>query len=164
MERDLRRAIERGQFSLHYQPQLDRDGLVGAEALIRWNHPERGMIPPKDFISLAEETGLILPLGQWVLETACHQVAAWAAGEHTTSIILAVNISALQFRQQDFLEQTLSTLERTGADPRRLKLELTESILVDNIETSSARWRLSDLMACHFRWTISGLATRRCPT
>jgi diguanylate cyclase (GGDEF)-like protein/PAS domain S-box-containing protein len=134
LEEDLRRAIEREQFALYYQPQLEHGEVVGAEALIRWNHPRRGVVAPGEFIPLAEETGLILPLGQWVLEIACRQIAAWGTRDDADPIVLAVNVSALQFRQPDFIEQMLATLERTGADPRYLKLELTESMLVDDIE------------------------------
>jgi len=134
MEGDLHRAIARGQFQLHYQPQMDHGGLVGAEALIRWHHPERGMVAPGKFIPLAEETGLILPLGQWVLETACRQLAVWAAREDTAHLTLAVNVSAVQFQQPDFVEQTLATLECTGARPQMLKLEIVESMLMNNVE------------------------------
>jgi diguanylate cyclase (GGDEF)-like protein/PAS domain S-box-containing protein len=134
MEDDLRQALQTDQFLLYYQPQLDRNRLIGAEALIRWNHPSRNILPPGEFISLAEETGLILPLGQWVLEAACLQIAAWGARRQTARLSVAVNISARQFRQQDFVAQVLATLENTGADPRNLRLELTESMLVENIE------------------------------
>ncbi|WP_411330804.1 EAL domain-containing protein [Desulfovibrio desulfuricans] len=138
-ENDLHLAIEREQFSLHYQPQWDHGSLVGAEALIRWNHPERGVVVPGDFIPLAEETGLILPLGQWVLQTACRQIAAWRDQPDMAHLTLAVNVSALQFRQPNFIDQTVTTLERTGADPQHLKLELTESMLVDNVEDVIAK-------------------------
>ena len=97
------------------------------------------MVAPGDFIPLAEETGLILPLGQWVLQTACRQIAAWRDQPDMAHLTLAVNVSALQFRQPNFINQTLTTLERTGADPRRLKLELTESMLVDNVEDVIAK-------------------------
>jgi len=134
LEEDLRQAIRACQFVLYYQPQIDRNRLVGAEALVRWNHPWRGILPPGDFIPLAEETGLILPLGRWVLESACAQIAAWAASRQTAQLSIAVNISARQFRQPDFVEQVLSALDRTGANPYNLKLELTESMLVENIQ------------------------------
>ncbi|PKU24050.1 EAL domain-containing protein [Telmatospirillum siberiense] len=139
MEEGLRLAIAKDQFLLYYQPQIDDGHLVGAEALIRWNHPENGVIAPGHFIPLAEETGLILPLGQWVLDTACRQIAAWAAREDTAHIVLAVNVSALQFRQPDFIERTFATLEQTGANPHNLKLELTESMLLDNVEDVIAK-------------------------
>jgi diguanylate cyclase (GGDEF)-like protein len=139
MEVDLRQAIKDGQFVLYYQPQMDRDHLVGAEALIRWQHPESGMVSPGEFIPLAEETGLILSLGNWVLGTACTQIAAWAEREDTCHITIAVNVSARQFRQSDFVDQVLTALDRTGANPQNLKLELTESMLVDNIEDVIAK-------------------------
>jgi len=101
---------------------------------VRWQHPQRGMVPPADFIPLAEESGLILPLGLWVLETACAQLAAWAVRPETAYLTLAVNVSVHQFRQADFADQVLAVLDHTGADPCRLKLELTESLLVSNVE------------------------------
>jgi len=135
MEDDLRQAIARQQFILHYQPQVLDDGrITGAEALVRWQHPVRGMVSPAEFIPLAEESNLILPLGKWVLETACNKLAAWSAQPDMAAMIIAVNVSAKQFRQRDFVEQVLTVVEQSGADPHRLKLELTESLLVDNIE------------------------------
>jgi diguanylate cyclase (GGDEF)-like protein/PAS domain S-box-containing protein len=134
LEEDIRQAIKTGQFVLYYQPQLDCAGLIGAEALIRWKHPRRGLLISGEFIPLSEETGLILPLGDWVLESACAQIAAWAERPETAHISLAVNISARQFRHPGFVDKVLATLRRTGANPRNLKLELTESMLVENIE------------------------------
>jgi diguanylate cyclase (GGDEF)-like protein len=139
LEEDLRQALKTGQFLLYYQPQMDRGRLVGAEALLRWQHPERGMVSPGEFIPLAEETGLILPLGDWVLETACRQIASWAADGQMAGISVAVNVSARQFRQENFTDRVLTTLDRSGADPQKLKLELTESMLVDNIEDVIAK-------------------------
>ena len=139
MELDMRLGIKGKQFALFYQPQLEGGRLVGAEALIRWNHPRRGFLGPGAFISLAEETGLILPLGDWVLESACRQIAAWAKQGRTEHLTVAVNISARQLREPDFVKGVLSALERTGANPTRLKLELTESMLVDNIESVIAK-------------------------
>jgi len=138
-EKFLRQAIKDDQFLLYYQPQMDRDRLIGAEALIRWNHPERGMVSPNEFIPLAEETGLILSLGNWVLDRACSQIAAWAERKDICHITVAVNVSARQFRQSDFVDQVLTVLDRTGANPQYLKLELTESMLVDNIEDVIAK-------------------------
>ncbi len=135
MEADIRMGIKDNQFALYYQPQLEAGRLVGAEALIRWNHPRRGFLGPGAFISLAEETGLILPLGGWVLESACRQIATWAKQRRTEHLTVAVNISARQLREPDFVNQVLAALERAGADPTRLKLELTESMLVENIES-----------------------------
>ena len=135
LEADLRKALHSQSLELHYQAQVDSLGHVcGAEALLRWHHPERGWIAPASFIPLAEETGLILPIGQRVLEIACAQLVAWAALPHMASLNLAVNVSARQFRQPDFVAQVLQTLDQSGADPHRLKLELTESLLVDNME------------------------------
>jgi diguanylate cyclase (GGDEF)-like protein/PAS domain S-box-containing protein len=139
LEEDLRQAIRGKQFLLYYQPQVSRGQVVGVEALIRWKHPQRGILAPGGFISLAEETGLILELGMWVLESACEQIALWAGGEQTAHLTVAVNISALQFRQPEFVEQVLAALKRASADPRNLKLELTESMLVDNIEEVIAK-------------------------
>ncbi|KAF1043804.1 MAG: putative signaling protein [Herbaspirillum frisingense] len=135
LEAGLRKAIEGDQLLLHYQAQVVEGGRVtGAEVLVRWQHPQRGMVPPGDFIPLAEETGLILSLGNWVLETACKQLAHWAQLPQTAHLTIAVNVSAQQFREPDFVQTVLSAIERTGANPRRLKLELTESLLVDNVE------------------------------
>jgi len=134
MEQDLRLGLQAGQFVLYYQPQVDRKRLVGAEALIRWNHPSRKMIPPGEFIPLAEETGLILPLGKWVLEAACEQIAAWANHRQSAQLSIAVNISARQFHQPDFVQQVLAALGRAGANPANLRLELTESILIENVQ------------------------------
>jgi len=134
MEAWLRKALP-DQFELHYQMQVDASSHVfAAEALIRWQHPERGLIPPAAFIPLAEETGLILPIGRWVLETACRQLKAWETNPATRHLLLAVNVSARQFQQPDFVEQVVEVLVATGADPGNLKLELTESMLVDNVE------------------------------
>lgn len=135
LEKDLREAVQEKQFLLHYQAQVVGAGrLTGAEVLVRWQHPLRGTVPPAEFIPLAEETGLILPLGYWVLETACAQLAAWAARPEMAHLTVAVNVSAHQFSQSDFVDQVLAVLHRTGADPQRLKLELTESLLVGNVQ------------------------------
>jgi diguanylate cyclase (GGDEF)-like protein/PAS domain S-box-containing protein len=134
LEDDIRQAIETRQFELYYQPQVERGHLIGAEALLRWNHPTRGLLAPAEFIALAESTGLILPLGDWVLETACQQIAAWANHKETAEISVAVNISGLQLRQPDFVEAVLAVLDRTGANPHNLDLELIESMLVENVE------------------------------
>ena len=135
LEADLRNALKHGQFILHYQPQVDAAGHVtGAESLVRWQHPQRGLVSPAEFIPLAEETGLILPLGSWVLETACTCLAAWANDAVTARLTVAVNVSAGQLHQTDFVEQVLAVLRKTGANPRQLKLELTESLLLDDVE------------------------------
>lgn len=140
LEADLHEAVREHQFVLHYQAQMatspssgDRQ-LIGAEALVRWLHPERGMVSPAEFIPVAEEIGLILPLGHWVLTTACVQLAAWATHPDKAHLTLAVNVSARQIHHHDFVAQVLTALETTGANPQRLKLELTESMLVLNVE------------------------------
>ena len=135
LEADLREAVAKQQFLLYYQPQVVGDGrITGVEALVRWQHPQRGMVPPSAFISLAEETGLILPIGQWVLETACAQLATWAADPALAHLTIAVNVSAHQFKHPDFVDSVLATLARTRVTPTLLKLELTESMLVDDVE------------------------------
>lgn len=134
LETDLRLALAENQFVLYFQPQVCHSGrFIGAEALIRWQHPQRGLVPPSDFIPLAEESGLILAIGQWVLETACKQIKSWEACEHNRDLQLAVNVSARQFRQPDFVGQVRQVLSRTAINPDRLKLELTESLLLDDI-------------------------------
>ena len=131
---NIREGLRKDQFLLYYQPQVDCNGhLTGAEALVRWQHPLHGLMPPGEFISLAEETGLILPLGRWVLETACNQIAAWSGHPEMSQVSLSVNVSALQFLQPDFVEQVLAILENTAAAPNKLKLELTESMLIQDI-------------------------------
>ena len=140
LETAMRQGLQHGQFLLYYQAQLDDAGCVsGAEALLRWQHPVRGLVPPAEFIPAAEETGLILPLGRWVLETACAQLVAWSSRPATADLNLAVNVSAQQFRQPDFVTQVVELLARTGVDARKLKLELTESMLVHNMEETIAK-------------------------
>jgi diguanylate cyclase (GGDEF)-like protein/PAS domain S-box-containing protein len=135
LEADLREAVRQKQFLLHYQAQVaGQDRITGAEVLVRWQHPRRGLVSPAEFIPLAEETGLILPLGGWVLEAACSQLAQWRTRPETADLTVGVNVSARQIRQSDFVEQVLAILNRTGADPRKLKLELTESLLVENVQ------------------------------
>ncbi len=134
LESELRQAIERNEFELHYQIQVDENAQpFGAEALIRWRHPLRGMVSPADFIPVAEETGLILPIGLWVLETACQQINTWQSLPEFQHCVLAVNVSAKQFNQPDFVEQVQKTLTRQAIAPNLLKLELTESMLVDKV-------------------------------
>jgi diguanylate cyclase (GGDEF)-like protein/PAS domain S-box-containing protein len=140
LEADLRLGLVNNQFMLYYQAQVACDGLpTGAEVLLRWLHPERGMVSPVEFIPAAEESGLILPLGHWVLETACAQLAAWAGNAAMAHLSLAVNISARQFRHPSFVDQVLIVLDGTGANPGNLKLELTESMLLDDVEDIIAK-------------------------
>lgn len=136
MEADLRNAIEKQQLRLYYQAQVDIERHIhGAEVLLRWLHPQRGMVSPADFIPLAEESGLILPIGSWVLAQACAQLKSWEADPRKSDLQLAVNVSALQFRQNDFVAQVERIIQASGINPARLKLELTESALVDDVET-----------------------------
>ncbi len=139
LENDLRQALAARQFLLHFQPQIAGDQVTGAEVLVRWRHPQRGLVSPFYFIPLAEETGLILPLGNQVLETACRQLALWQNAPDFQGLTLAVNVSAHQFRQPDFVATVSSILDLCGADPKRLKLELTESLLVDKVEDVIAK-------------------------
>lgn len=132
---DLLVGLREEQFQLYYQLQVEHSGrVIGTEALIRWQHPERGMVSPAVFIPVAEETGSILPLGHWVLKTACQQLAVWASKPGYAHLTVAVNVSARQFHQPDFVEQVLMVLEETGVNPALLKLELTESMLLQDIE------------------------------
>ncbi|KQP12621.1 EAL domain-containing protein [Pseudorhodoferax sp. Leaf267] len=140
LEADLRLALAHDGLSLHYQPQVDAEGRVtGVEALVRWQHPQRGAIAPSEFVPLAEDTGLILQLGRWVLREACFQLARWADRPETAALTMAVNVSPRQFRHPDFVAQVGSVLGRTRADARLLKLELTESLLVEDIDTTAAK-------------------------
>lgn len=133
MQNEIREALNLHQFQLYYQPQVDHTGkVVGAEALLRWLHPQRGMVPPLDFIPLAEESGLILSLGNWIFATACAQLVEWSKTPATANIILSVNVSARQFQHPDFVAQLLLIIHGSGVDPRKLKLELTESMLIAN--------------------------------
>jgi diguanylate cyclase (GGDEF)-like protein len=133
LQNEIREALQQRQFQLYYQPQMNHVGkVVGAEALIRWIHPQRGMIPPLDFIPLAEESGLILALGNWIFATACAQLVEWSKSTVTADIVLSVNVSARQFQHPDFVAQLLLIIHGSGINPHRLKLELTESMLVAN--------------------------------
>ncbi len=142
LESDLRRAMSAGQFHLEYQPQVDHCGrVVGAEALLRWSHPTRGLVPPNEFIALAEESGLILPIGAWVLQTAIQSVADWSADPLMKDLRLAVNVSAKQIHQADFVEQVMHMVAERGADPSRLKIELTESVVLHDIDDTLKKMR-----------------------
>jgi diguanylate cyclase (GGDEF)-like protein/PAS domain S-box-containing protein len=152
LEEDLRLAIKTKQFQLYYQPQVEQGRLTGAEALIRWNHPRRGLVLPDEFIPRAEESRLILPLGDWVLEAACTQIASWAGREQTAHLSVAVNISALQFRQAEFVNHVLMALDRTGANPKSLRLELTESTLVENLDDIIAK--MAELKSHGLRFSL----------
>ena len=135
LEADLRQALVAQQLVLHYQPQATLQGdVIGAECLLRWQHPQRGMVPPGQFIAVAEESDLILHIGQWVLHSACTQLARWQEQPQWAHLQLSVNVSARQFRQSDFVHQVIETLQVTGARAHLLTLELTESLVLDNVE------------------------------
>jgi EAL domain-containing protein (putative c-di-GMP-specific phosphodiesterase class I) len=158
LEAELRVAVQTQQFFLCYQPQMDSAGrLSGAEALLRWQHPQRGLVFPDAFIPLAEETGLILPLGAWVLETACALLTTWAERPATAGLTLAVNVSARQFHQPDFVEQIQAILDRTGADPRKLKLELTETLLLNDMDDTIGKMNV--LKACGLSFSLDDFGT-----
>lgn len=142
LEVDLRHALTKQQFRLHYQIQVDSlRRPLGAEALLRWEHPERGLVSPDQFIQLAEETGIILPIGQWVLEIACAELSAWQHDALARDLTLAVNVSARQFRQADFVTQVQHVLQESGAKPSQLKLELTESTVLENVNDTITKMR-----------------------
>jgi diguanylate cyclase (GGDEF)-like protein len=158
VEHGLRQALEQGQLVAHFQPQADLDSgrIVGMEALLRWNHPERGVVPPNDFIPVAEETGLIVPLGEWVLEAACRQTRAWQAQGHP-DLRVAVNLSVVQLRERDLADRFAAILERTGLDPRYLELEITEALVLRTDENS--RDQLAKLRAMGVRLAIDDFGT-----
>jgi len=140
LEAELRQALANHQFALFYQPIMDRHGaMTGVEALLRWRHPERGLVGPADFICQAEKSDLIVDIGNWVLEAACQQLRAWSRAPHTEHLTIAVNISARQAHQRGFVETVQDIVTRTGARPARLKLELTESLLLGNVDEMKAR-------------------------
>jgi diguanylate cyclase (GGDEF)-like protein len=136
MESSLRRALEREEFVVHYQPRIDINTwqIAGAEALIRWNHPERGLVSPAEFIPLAEETGLIAPIGEWVLQRSCNDLKEWSHSAHAPAV--SSNISARQFQDPNFFPMVMSTLDNCGLDPAQLELELTESSIMTNVESA----------------------------
>ncbi len=142
-EENLREAILRKQFCIYYQAQISgKHEITGVEALLRWQHPTRGWVSPAEFIPTAEKTGLILPLGLWVLETACNQLALWSKRPQTAHLTMAINISAHQFHQADFVEQVLAVLARSGANPRQVQLELTENALITEFDSVVAKMAL----------------------
>ena len=139
LEAELHDGLRQKQFQLFYQPQVDQRGhVIGAEVLVRWSHPTQGIILPSEFIPLAEETGLILPLGQWILETALRQQARWRGNPALQYLNLAINVSTRQFRHEGFVAKTVAMLQATGADPARIKLEMTESFLLQDVESAIA--------------------------
>ncbi len=151
LEDELRLALDRKQFQLYYQVQVDSlNRPLGAEALIRWIHPQRGMIPPARFIPLAEKTGLILPIGTWVLQQACTQLKAWQQNPLTRELVLSVNVSARQFYQEDFVARVQHALLESGARPSLLKLELTESMMLERVDDTIAKMRELRLQGVRF--------------
>ncbi len=137
---ELRQGLRNHDFVLHYQPQVGREGaMVGVEALVRWRHPQHGLMRPDGFITQAEDSGLILPLGQWVLETACAQLAAWAGRTETEKFSIAINVSVRQFRHPEFVEMVMKAIDQAGISAHRLKLELTESLLAKDMDVTIAK-------------------------
>ena len=158
LEADLRKGLREHQFMLFYQPQVGAEGqLIGVEALVRWRHPLRGLVAPSEFIPLAEETGLILPLGLWVLETACARLAVWGKDPGKAHLTMAVNVSARQFHHQDFVDQVMATLDHTGANPQRLKLELTESLFLTDVEDTIVK--MTELKAAGVSFSLDDFGT-----
>jgi EAL domain-containing protein (putative c-di-GMP-specific phosphodiesterase class I) len=131
--------VERNELVLHYQPivRLSTGRLMGVEALVRWRHPERGLIPPSDFIPIAEESGLIVPIGEWVLEAACRQAAVWQ--KIHPPLAICVNLSSVQIEQEALASDVKRVLDQTGLDPRSLVLEITETVLMQDVESTSQR-------------------------
>lgn len=158
LEVDLQHAVLQRQFVLYYQPQVAKGGeVIGAEVLIRWQHPTRGMVPPFEFIPVAEESDLINQIGLWVLHTACLQLRLWQQSEATANLQLAVNVSARQFRQSDFVALVQSVIEETGVPAQRLKLELTESLVLDNVDDTIAK--MTALKALGVRFSMDDFGT-----
>lgn len=155
---DMREALAQGHFRLHYQPQVDAEGHVfGAEALLRWQHPVRGMIPPGVFIAAAEETGLIQPIGTWVLKEACAQLVKWSTVPTMAHLSISVNVSASQLRQPDFVQEVMEIVSRSGATPAHLKLELTESVLAKDVDTTIEKMKA--LRAFGISWSLDDFGT-----
>ena len=158
LESDLRLGLKRGELMLYYQPVVDANrAVVGAEALLRWLHPARGLVSPLEFVPLAEQTGLIIPVGVWVLQTACAQLAQWASDPLSAHLTVAVNVSARQFRQDEFVSQVQGALQQTGADPKLLKLELTESLLLT--DTQDAIMKMAALRSLGVRFALDDFGT-----
>ncbi len=158
MRHELREALDRNEFELHYQPQIDMltSKLVGVEALVRWKHPQKGLLSPAEFIPSAEANGMIVPLGEWVLKEACRQMALWRK-KGLPGIVTAVNISALQFRRADFEHAIMNTLAESGINPALLELELTESVLIKDVE--SVLWTIKRLKSCGLKLSVDDFGT-----
>jgi diguanylate cyclase (GGDEF)-like protein/PAS domain S-box-containing protein len=158
LEADLHRAMAASEFLLYYQPQVNNNGLwLGVEALLRWQHPQRGLVPPLEFIPVAESSGLILPLGRWILATACAQLVVWSKVDGKSHLSIAVNVSARQFHQADFVQDVQQALRASGANPQRLALELTESQLLDDVDGVVAK--MTALKAMGVRFSLDDFGT-----
>lgn len=158
LEDDLHTALARRELTLCYQAQVcDGQRIEGVEALIRWDSPQRGRVSPGEFIPVAEESGLIVPIGKWILETACAQIASWGENERLNSLTIAVNISARQFNQANFVAEVRAILAQTGANPKRLKLELTESLLVSNVGNIVSK--MNELRAMGVNFSLDDFGT-----
>ena len=158
LEAGLRKALQKNQFQVYYQDQVDGDAcLTGVEALLRWEHPERGLIAPMEFISLAEDTGLIHPLGRWVLDRACEQLQQWSTVPDMADLTMAVNVSARQFHHRDFVEQVMTAIENAGAQPHLLKLELTESLLLEDVADVIAK--MTELKSSGVKFSLDDFGT-----
>lgn len=155
---DLQHALERQEFFLHYQAIVNKQAQTrGFETLVRWQHPRKGLIPPGVFIGLAEDSGLILPLGQWILEAACKQLVKWSQSPDTKNLVMFVNVSALQFEDARFVSNVRNVLRRTGANPSLLCLELTESVFLSDIEQNIAK--MNELRAIDVRFALDDFGT-----
>lgn len=151
LESELREALPNNQLKLYYQIQVDKKhGVLGAEVLLRWQHPKHGLVPPDQFISIAEESGLIVPIGIWVLGSACEQLSIWATNRATEHFALSVNVSARQFRHPDFAQMVCTIVQETGIDPKKLKLELTESLVLHDITDTIAKMKVLNQHGIHF--------------
>jgi EAL domain-containing protein (putative c-di-GMP-specific phosphodiesterase class I) len=158
MEADLHRAVADQQFLLYFQKRVLADGtLLGAEALLRWMHPEQGLVAPMAFIPIAEETGLIVPIGRWVMQTACSQLARWGRDSRTCALNRSVNISAAEFKLDSIVDDIRQILADSGANPERLELELTESVLFENAPASIAK--MQALRALGLRFALDDFGT-----
>ena len=167
MKAELARAVERGEFTVHYQPtvELATGRLAGVEALVRWQHPERGLVPPMDFIPLAEQTGLIVPIGRYVLREACRQMRAWQTGYPTDPpMTVSVNLSARELDEPGLVDSVRDALAETGLDPAHLVLEITESLLLVDLPATVGTLLELRLSACGSPSTTSAPATPRWPT
>ncbi len=157
MADDLRMALPNHQFMLYYQIQVNGRDAMGAEALLRWQHPLRGLVSPLKFIPIAEESGLIVPLGEWVLRSACMQLKAWEGNPLTHHLQISINVSARQFRQPEFVDQVISVFNETGANPFKLKMEITESLVLENINSSIEK--MQALRAIGIRFSVDDFGT-----